>query len=67
MQDQQDRDFRAQKIYEFKLNVKKYIQYLNDQSPIVGDSHLVLIDLCERYGKENVKREVKKQLAEISQ
>ena len=67
MQNKQDRDFRAQKIYEFKLDVKKYIQYLNDQSPIVSDSHLALANLYETYGKENVKREVKKQLAEISQ
>ena len=67
MQDKQERDFRAQKIYEFKLDVEKYIEYLDSQSPIVSDSHFVLINLCERYGKENVKREIANQLAEATQ
>jgi hypothetical protein len=76
MQDKQERDFRAQKIYEFKLDVKKYIEscgfsfhrreYLDKQSPIKGHSHPALIELCNRYGRENVKREFANQLAEAT-
>jgi hypothetical protein len=48
-------------------NVGRYIKYLDEQSPIVSNSHYMLRDLYRRYGKDKVDREVDHQFAAMRQ
>ena len=47
---------------KLKSEVKRYLQYLEDQSPIISDSHFLLQTLYDKYGKSNVSNEIQKQL-----
>ena len=51
----------------FENRVKYYLQYL--ESPMnnrgFSDSHLMLIDIVEKYGREATQAEIEKQLIEL--
>jgi len=43
-------------------DVKNYLIELDTQSPIVPTSHITLIRIAKKYGKEQVSKEINKQL-----
>jgi len=46
---------------QFIRDIRNYLNELDTQSPIVPTSHITLIKLAEKYGKEKVRNEVDKQ------
>ena len=51
----------------FENRVKYYLEYLVSPMNNSGfsDSHLMLIDIAEKYGKEETQAEIEKQLIEL--
>ena len=53
---------------QFIKDISNYLNELDTQSPIVPTSHITLIRLAQKYGKEKVRNEVNRQLkAELKQ
>ena len=49
--------------YQLHKGVRDYLKEIETQSPIVHTSHWTLIKLSEKYGKDEVRKEIDKQLA----
>ncbi len=43
---------------QFAKDIRNYLNELDDQSPIISTSHITLIRLAEKYGKEKVRRAI---------
>ena len=69
MENTQLNNLRIQKIYEMKNNIHDYVNKFNSISDcliqLYSNNNLELNELYKRYGKDNVQREIKRQMEVI--